>query len=221
MRKAIASVSIKLYVPSNSAFRAKSVRYASRRAAGSTLQGYAAPCICHSEGREVDASSKPIAERDPIKIRAYRRLPLILLGFVTLSISSYSFMVYSGYKKDMEVSKTMNVPLDVSDRFNRSAENYDDEVGWMEWGMGIEQSSQEVGVKSKRECSRGFCWNWSEREILSFDEGHQDDYVGGSVARDDPYGEDEVGKDKRVVYKRSILHTRCEEVGSVAKSAWL
>lgn len=52
-------------------------------------------------------------------------------------MSTYASYQYVSYKRAVEESQKMEVPLDVSDRYNKNARTFDEEVDWTEWASGI------------------------------------------------------------------------------------
>jgi methyltransferase OMS1, mitochondrial len=59
----------------------------------------------------------------------------IIGGIAVYCLSTYTFFLYRSYNNAVAASQTHNVPLDVSDRYNKTARTYDSDVNLMEKAM--------------------------------------------------------------------------------------
>jgi methyltransferase OMS1 len=78
-----------------------------------------------------------------------RRIPFYLLIGTSGLGGLYTVSVYLSYRREAEKALTHNIPLDVSDRYQRTAEHYDEDVAWMEWIMGITKLRKQLVEKAK------------------------------------------------------------------------
>ncbi|KAI9815291.1 MAG: hypothetical protein M1827_002771 [Pycnora praestabilis] len=69
--------------------------------------------------------------------KAFRRGPWIIGGLAIYSFTAYGFYLYCGYNRAAEAAQESNVPLDVSDRYNKTAKGFDNEVDFTEKLMGL------------------------------------------------------------------------------------
>ncbi|KAJ5561535.1 hypothetical protein N7461_000296 [Penicillium sp. DV-2018c] len=62
---------------------------------------------------------------------------LTFLGISALTISMYCGYLYASYKRETEKARTLNVPTDVSDRYNKTAATFDADVALSEKAMSL------------------------------------------------------------------------------------
>ncbi|KAL1958237.1 hypothetical protein VTO42DRAFT_4745 [Malbranchea cinnamomea] len=74
---------------------------------------------------------------------------ITLSAFFVFALSAYGSYLYVNYKKSVEASKTLNVPHDVSDRYNKTAKNYDAEVDLAEKMMRLGKRRKELVQRAK------------------------------------------------------------------------
>ena len=65
-------------------------------------------------------------------------------GIAVFAFSMYGSYLYMTYRKAVEASKTLNVPADVSDRYNKTASTYDAEVNIAEKMMRLGKRRREL-----------------------------------------------------------------------------
>lgn len=109
----------------------------SRRAAGSAPLQY--------KPRVVTRNATPAKSFS----KWWRIVPLVG-GTATLTyIVYYSVSVYRGLKKDIEWGRSNDVPLDVSYRYDRCADNFDSDVDTMERLMAMKRLRKEMCSKAR------------------------------------------------------------------------
>lgn len=92
----------------------------------------------------------PLSHTTPrLSILRSRKIPLVLAGLAVAGTSFYGVSIYLGYKRDAELALTRAVPLDVSDRYNRTAQDYDASVDRMEWLMGLDGLRKKLTAKAR------------------------------------------------------------------------
>lgn len=69
---------------------------------------------------------------------------LTILGVSVLCISTYCGYLYTSYRREVAASRNLQVPEDVTDRFNASARNYDAEVDLGEKFMRLGRRRREL-----------------------------------------------------------------------------
>ncbi|SLM34879.1 S-adenosyl-L-methionine-dependent methyltransferase-like [Lasallia pustulata] len=69
--------------------------------------------------------------------RKFRKGPWIIGGLAVYAFTAYGFYLYSSLSRIDETSQILNVPEDVSDRYNNTAKEFDDQVNLTEQIMGI------------------------------------------------------------------------------------
>lgn len=107
------------------------------------------PAVLAYKPRAAFRSPQPDSAVSPAKVSRYRRLPLYF-GLTTCLFGGFYIVgVYQGYRRDAESATARNVPLDVSDRYKRTAEHYDQDVDWMEWIMGITKLRKQLVEKAQ------------------------------------------------------------------------
>lgn len=89
----------------------------------------------------VPAKSQPYLPRS-------RKIPLILGSISAACIPLYAIYVYIGYRQEAKKAQSHNVPLDVSDRYQRNAETYDQDIEWQEYLMGITKLRKKLAAKA-------------------------------------------------------------------------
>jgi methyltransferase OMS1, mitochondrial len=77
--------------------------------------------------------------RAPVSPRA-----MTIFGVGILAISTYCGYLYASYGKEVEMSRSLSVPEDVSDRFNQIAHTYDAKVDLGERLMGLNRRRKEL-----------------------------------------------------------------------------
>ena len=78
-----------------------------------------------------------------------QRIPFYFTIGTAGLIGFYVFNVYTSYQRDGLEAKQRGIPLDVSDRYQRTAEHYDEDVDYMEWIMGMTKLRKELVAKAK------------------------------------------------------------------------
>jgi methyltransferase OMS1 len=69
----------------------------------------------------------------------------LIAGASLYGITAYGTYLYKSYRRDVEVGKTLNVPKDVSSRYDETAEEFDTVVGTTEWVMGLTLLRRSLG----------------------------------------------------------------------------
>lgn len=89
-------------------------------------------------------SNRPQVRRPPQHItppetatKTFRKGPWIIGGLAVYSFTAYGVFLYNSLNRIEEISQTLNVPEDVSDRYNNTAKDFDNEVNLTERIMGI------------------------------------------------------------------------------------
>ncbi|OQE28524.1 hypothetical protein PENSTE_c003G09201 [Penicillium steckii] len=62
---------------------------------------------------------------------------LTFMGITVLAISTYTGYLYSSYQQEVRKAQALDIPADVSDRYNSTASNFDAEVDLSEKAMGL------------------------------------------------------------------------------------
>ena len=65
------------------------------------------------------------------------------------AFSTYGSYLYMTYQKAIEQSKSLQVPTDVSDRYDKTAATYDTEVNTSEWIMGLGKKRKELVERAR------------------------------------------------------------------------
>lgn len=69
---------------------------------------------------------------------------MTIFGVSIIGIGTYCGYLYSSYRQAVVQSQTMQTPTDVSDRYDKTAPGYDDEVALGEWFMGLGKRRKEL-----------------------------------------------------------------------------
>ncbi|CAI7648556.1 unnamed protein product [Penicillium bialowiezense] len=69
---------------------------------------------------------------------------LTFLGITALSISTYCGYLYTSYTKEVSKAQSLNVPRDVSDRYNTTASTFDADVEISEKAMGLGKKRRDL-----------------------------------------------------------------------------
>ena len=69
--------------------------------------------------------------------RSFRKGPFIIGGLAIYSFTAYGVFLYNSLNSVAERSPNLKIPQDVSDRYNNTAKDFDNEVGFTEKIMGI------------------------------------------------------------------------------------
>ncbi|KAJ5950677.1 uncharacterized protein N7479_009090 [Penicillium vulpinum] len=69
---------------------------------------------------------------------------LTFLGISALTISTYCGYLYASYTREVGKAQTLNVPRDVSDRYNTTAATFDADVELSEKAMGLGKKRQDL-----------------------------------------------------------------------------
>ncbi|KAI9704453.1 MAG: hypothetical protein M1836_007316 [Candelina mexicana] len=83
-----------------------------------------------------------------VTTKPVRRGVWILGGLAVYSFTAYGFYLYKTYTQTVAASKHLQVPLDVSDRYDHSAKSFDDEVNLTEKLMGIGRLRRKLSEKA-------------------------------------------------------------------------
>ncbi|KAI5308733.1 hypothetical protein KEM55_004991 [Ascosphaera atra] len=86
--------------------------------------------------KEPEPEEEEEEEEPPKKSRA-PAVAFVIVGSLIFLISSYGSYQYVTYQRAVEESKKLNVPEDVSDRYDKNASTFDATVDWAEWASGI------------------------------------------------------------------------------------
>lgn len=70
-------------------------------------------------------------------------------GVFVCLCAAYGTTIWKNYRKDVELSKNLSVPVDVSDRYNETAPGFDVEVDTMEKLIGIKGKRRKLAEKAK------------------------------------------------------------------------
>jgi methyltransferase OMS1 len=74
---------------------------------------------------------------------------LALAGTAVLAFSTYCGYFYVNYQHTVKASKQLDVPLDVSDRYNNTAQSYDAKVDLAEWILGLGKRRMELAGNAR------------------------------------------------------------------------
>ncbi|OBT45962.1 hypothetical protein VE00_03781 [Pseudogymnoascus sp. WSF 3629] len=93
-------------------------------------------------------SSSPPPPPNPLR---HRTLPLLLGSLTAFALAGYSSYIYVTYRRatSSPSSTSHTVPLDVSERYNDIATEFDGDVEWMEWSMGLLKLRREMAAKAR------------------------------------------------------------------------
>ncbi|KAL5352396.1 hypothetical protein ACLOAV_002344 [Pseudogymnoascus australis] len=91
-------------------------------------------------------SSAPPPPPNPLR---YRSIPLLMGSLTAFALAGYSSYIYVTYRRATSSSTPSSVPLDVSERYNEIATEFDGDVEWMEWSMGISKLRREMAAKAR------------------------------------------------------------------------
>lgn len=91
---------------------------------------------CHSLHR-IGPKSEDLLAPSETAPRKFRKGPWVIGGLAVYSFTAYGVYLYSTLNRIDETSRGLNVPEDVSDRYNTTAKDFDDEVNLTERVMGI------------------------------------------------------------------------------------
>ncbi|ELR08452.1 hypothetical protein GMDG_00516 [Pseudogymnoascus destructans 20631-21] len=94
------------------------------------------------------AANSPPAPPNPMR---HRTLPLLLGSLTAFTLAGYSSYIYVTYRRatSSPSSSSHSVPLDVSERYNDIATEFDGDVEWMEWSMGLLKLRKEMASKAR------------------------------------------------------------------------
>jgi methyltransferase OMS1 len=88
-----------------------------------------------------ESCSRPQA---PSMRRPIRKGPFIVGSLAIWTLSFYGFYLYKSYQKSVSDSQALTVPLDVSDRYNKTASSYDADIDTMEKVMGLTRRRRQL-----------------------------------------------------------------------------
>ncbi|OBT69452.1 hypothetical protein VE03_01183 [Pseudogymnoascus sp. 23342-1-I1] len=91
-------------------------------------------------------SSAPPPPPNPLR---YRSIPLLLGSLTAFALAGYSSYIYVTYRRATSSSTPSSVPLDVSSRYDEIATEFDGDVEWMEWSMGLLKLRKEMAAKAR------------------------------------------------------------------------
>ncbi|KGO77855.1 hypothetical protein PITC_060360 [Penicillium italicum] len=94
-----------------------------------------------SEGPNAETTAKPGHGIPP---RA-----LTFLGITALTISTYCGYLYASYTREVSKAQTLNVPRDVSDRYNTTAATFDADVELSEKAMGLGKKRRDLVLQAR------------------------------------------------------------------------
>ncbi|KAI9889538.1 MAG: hypothetical protein M1814_005232 [Vezdaea aestivalis] len=92
--------------------------------------------------KSIDVAEPSIVTKNPLATefepsKPFYKSTLFVGGIQVVIITCYGYYIYSQYKKTAAFSRTLSIPDEVADRYNRTASNFDDDVGTTEWITGI------------------------------------------------------------------------------------
>ena len=73
----------------------------------------------------------------PVKSKPFRKGPWIVGGLAVYSFATYGAYLYLSLNRAINDDNRLDVPEDVSDRYNKTAESFDDDVDFTEKLMGL------------------------------------------------------------------------------------
>jgi len=79
----------------------------------------------------------------------HRSIALFVAGAALASIPVYAGFTYTAYVREASAPRAHPVPLDVSDRYDRNAGDYDASVDRLEWLMGITRLRRQLAGKAR------------------------------------------------------------------------
>ena len=79
---------------------------------------------------------------------AQSKLPLVVACTVGGIGVAYSVLLYKGYTREVERNKTLDVPIDVSDRYKYNASRFDADISSSEYWLGINRRRQQLCEKA-------------------------------------------------------------------------
>ncbi|KAL1971218.1 hypothetical protein VTN77DRAFT_170 [Rasamsonia byssochlamydoides] len=85
--------------------------------------------------------------RTPLEPAVRNTVPpraMTIVGVSILALSTYCGYLYTSYRRDVDQARSLQVPEDVSDRYNQTARNYDAEVEMGERVMRLGKRRQEL-----------------------------------------------------------------------------
>ncbi|OBT88238.1 hypothetical protein VE02_02790 [Pseudogymnoascus sp. 03VT05] len=92
------------------------------------------------------STSPPPPPPNPLR---HRTLPLLLGSLTAFALAGYSSYIYVTYRRATSSPTPSSVPLDVSERYNDIATEFDGDVEWMEWSMGLLKLRREMATKAR------------------------------------------------------------------------
>ena len=91
------------------------------------------------------SSSLPSGKTLPSRFRT----PLILVCISTYGLGAAGFFAYARYLKSTSVSAALDVPLDVSDRYDKTAKTFDSDINFTETISGINWRRRQLAQQAK------------------------------------------------------------------------
>ncbi|OBT80009.1 hypothetical protein VF21_01123 [Pseudogymnoascus sp. 05NY08] len=129
-------------------------------------------------------SNPPPPPPNPLR---HRTLPLLLGSLTAFALAGYTSYIYVTYRRATSSSTPSSVPLDVSERYNDIATEFDGDVEWMEWSMGLLKLRKEMASKARGavcEVSVGTGRNmgfYEFGEVMTGKKGEEKEGEGGVV----------------------------------------
>ncbi|OJJ51465.1 hypothetical protein ASPZODRAFT_127540 [Penicilliopsis zonata CBS 506.65] len=115
--------------------------------------------------------ANPLLTNPPREVR--RRLSpkgMAFLGMGVLVGSAYVGMLYASYQRDLERSRTLQIPPDVSDRYQRTAASYDAEVDMSETLMRMGTKREELVKRARGDVLEVSCGTGRNMEYYELGE---------------------------------------------------
>ncbi|GAQ04446.1 methyltransferase OMS1, mitochondrial [Aspergillus lentulus] len=121
---------------------------------------------------------KPEPETPRLSPRA-----MTVLGVTALTISTYCGYLYASYRREVTNARSLDVPEDVSDRYNRTAPNFDAEVEMSEKVMRMAKKRQNLVRRSRGDVLEVSCGTGRNLEYYDLGERRGFDEDGKAVVR--------------------------------------
>lgn len=126
------------------------------------------------------------AEKEATQKRTYHGISprvLTFLGITALTISTYTGYLYASYTREVSKAQSLDVPADVSDRYNSTARTFDAEVELSEKAMRMGTKRAELVRMARGDVLEVSCGTGRNLEYYELEERRGVDAEGRGVVR--------------------------------------